>query len=145
MEQAIVDTFFKMVRISSESGDEEKFIHYLKDLFTRELDAECTLDNYGNLIAKVPSKSSGSSKSVMFGVHADTVKPGKDIEPVLADGVISSGGETILGADDKAGIAELFEAVKTADCRPQVEIVVTKGEETGLLGSKNLDASTLKF
>lgn len=143
MEQAIVDTFCKMVRISSESGDEEEFIQYLKDLFTTGLHAECTLDSYGNLIAKVPSKSSESAESVLFGVHADTVKPGKNIEPVLTGGMISSKGETILGADDKAGIAELFEAVKTADCHPPVEIIVTKGEETGLLGSKNLDASTL--
>ncbi|KKK97447.1 hypothetical protein LCGC14_2652670, partial [marine sediment metagenome] len=97
----------------------------------------------GNLIAKVPAKASESAKPVLFGLHADTVKPGKDIEPVVEGGVISSKGETILGADDKAGIAELFEAVRTADRHPPLEIVVTRGEETGLLGSKNLDASIL--
>jgi len=143
MEQEIVNTLFKMVQISSESGSEAEFINYLKDLFTKELNAECVLDKYGNLIAKVTAKASESAEPALFGTHADTVKPGKAIEPVLSDGIISSRGETILGADDKAGIAELFEAVRTADCHPPLEIVVTKEEEIGLCGSKNLDASIL--
>ena len=143
MEQAIVNTFFKMVKTSSESGSEEEFIKYLKDLFTEELHAECVLDSYGNLIVKVQAKASESAEPVLFGVHADMVKPGKNIEPVLEDGIISSRGETILGADDKAGIAELFEAVRTADYHPTLEIVVSKEEEVGLLGSKNLDTSIL--
>ncbi len=143
MEQELIDTFFSKVKSSSESGNESEFMNYLRDLFIKEPHAECILDKYGNLIAKVPAKASESAKPVLFGLHADTVKPGKDIEPVVEGGVISSKGETILGADDKAGIAELFEAVRTADRHPPLEIVVTRGEETGLLGSKNLDASIL--
>ncbi|MEA1964674.1 MAG: M20/M25/M40 family metallo-hydrolase, partial [Candidatus Aerophobetes bacterium] len=117
---------------------------YLKELFTKELKAECTTDNYGNLIVKIPAKNTTRREPVLFGVHADTVKPGKNIEPVLKDGIIRSKGETILGADDKAGIAELFEAIRTAEQYPPLEIVVSREEEVGLRGSKNIDVSLLK-
>src|SRR5512133_2345832 len=48
----------------------------------------------------------------------------------------TSAGETILGADDKAGIAELIEALEvvreTGISHPPLEIVVTIAEEIGL-------------
>jgi len=144
MNKNLIDTFFKMVQIDSESGEEKEFIDYLKNLFTKELKAECTTDSYGNLIAKIRAKNTTRTEPGLFGVHADTVKPGKNIEPVLKDGIISSKGETILGADDKAGIAELFEAIRTAEQYPPLEIVVSREEEIGLSGSKNIDASLIK-
>lgn len=144
MELEFINTFFNMISISSESGNESEFIGYLKDLFSKELAAQCVVDEHGNLIAKVPPKNFGLKEPVLFGVHADTVKPGRGIEPVLENGVISSRGDTILGADDKAGITAVFEAVRTAVCRPPLEIAVTRGEEVGLSGAKNLDFSVLK-
>jgi tripeptide aminopeptidase len=140
----IVDTFCELVRIDSESGEEEAVIAHLSKLFEEELNAECTRDGYGNLIARVAGKDSTETRPIMLGAHADTVKPGIGIEPVVKDGVIRSAGETILGADDKAGIAEIFEAVRTAERRPPVEIVITRSEEIGLLGAKNIDLSMLK-
>ncbi|MBE0636548.1 M20/M25/M40 family metallo-hydrolase, partial [Candidatus Bipolaricaulota bacterium] len=44
---------------------------------------------------------------------------------------------------DKAGLAAIIEAVRTAERRPIVDIVVTRGEEIGLVGAKNLDLSLL--
>jgi len=142
--ERLIDTFFKMVRIDSESGEEKEFISYLKDLFTREFRAKCTIDDYGNLIVNIPAKNSARNEPVFFGVHADTVKPGKNIEPILENGIIRSKGDTILGADDKAGIAELVEAIRTADRYPPLEIVVSREEEIGLVGAKHLDTSLLK-
>jgi len=113
--ERLVNTFFEMVRIDSESGEEQEFISYLKDLFTREFQAKCTNDSYGNLIVNIPGKDSAGKEPVFFSCHADTVKPGKNVEPILEDGVIRSKGDTILGADDKAGIAELVEAIRTGD------------------------------
>ncbi len=125
------------------AGEETAVIAHLKELFERELNAECTLDDYGNLIARVSGRNSTKSEPIMLGAHADTVKPGKGIEPVVEDEVIRSAGETILGADDKAGITEIFEAVRTAERRPPLEIVITRSEEIGLLGAKNLELSML--
>ncbi len=144
MNDQLVNNFCEFVKIDSESGDEERFLSYLEALFAREIQAECTRDSYGNLIARVPAKGSGKTEPILLGAHADTVKPGKGIKPVIEDGVIRSAGETILGADDKAGIAEIFEAVRTAARRPPVEIVITRGEEIGLLGAKNLDTALVR-
>ena len=142
--EELQENFFNMVRINSESGEEKEFINFLKELFVKELKAEYIIDNYGNLILKIPSKNYTCIEPVFFGVHADTVKPGKNIEPVLENGIIHSKQDTVLGADDKAGIVELFEAIKTANQHPPLEIVVSIGEEIGLLGSKNIDVSLLK-
>ena len=139
--EKVAEIFCDMVQIDSESGEEERFLSYLEELFTRELQAECIRDSYGNLIARVPAKGSDKAEPILLGAHADTVKPGKGIKPVVEDGVIRSAGDTILGADDKAGIAEVFEAVHTAERHPPVEIVITREEEIGLFGSKNLDTS----
>lgn len=138
----VVQLFCDMVRIDSESGEEENFIAYLGRLFGEELDADCALDGYGNLIARVPGKGS-AREPLLLAAHADTVKPGKGIEPVIDAGIIRSKGETILGADDKAGIAEIVEAVRTATRHPPLEIVITRSEEIGLLGAKNLDYSLI--
>jgi len=141
MVKTVVDRLCDFVQIDSESGEEAKFISYLQDLFTSELSAKCTLDNYGNLIARIPAKGSSKTEPLLLAAHADTVKPGQGIVPVVKNGVIGSAGETILGADDKAGIAEIFEAVRSAAVRPPVEIVITREEEIGLHGAKNLDIS----
>ena len=133
----MVAQFMEMVRIDSESGDEARFLSWLLPRL-EETGAAASLDGYGNLIATLPAKQS-SAPPVLLSCHADTVKPGKGIEPVLEDGVLRSGGSTILGADDKAGIAEMLEALRVAPVHPPVEIAISRQEEIGLLGVKNLD------
>lgn len=142
MSERMIKQFMEMVRIDSESGEEAEFIDYLLKEFEK-LGAHAVKDSYGNLIAKLPAKGCESKAPVLLSCHADTVKPGKGIEPVLKDGVIRSKGNTILGADDKAGIAEMLEALRTADVRPPVEVAVSRQEEVGLHGVKNLDYTLL--
>ncbi len=137
----MVTQFMEMVRIDSESGEEAAFMAWLLPVL-RDLGAAADLDAYGNLIAKVPGKGS-SAAPILLSCHGDTVKPGKGIRPVLADGVVRSGGDTILGADDKAGIAELLETLRVAPVHPPLEIAVSRQEEVGLLGVKNLDYGRL--
>ncbi|MCK5586544.1 M20/M25/M40 family metallo-hydrolase [Candidatus Bipolaricaulota bacterium] len=143
MNERLVNTLCEMVRIDSESGNEERFISHVQKMLQDELNADCSIDAHGNLIARVPEKDSSGAEPIFLGAHADTVKPGIGIEPVVEDGVIRSKGETILGADDKAGLAAIIEAVRTAARRPVVDIVVTRGEEIGLVGAKHLDLSLL--
>jgi tripeptide aminopeptidase len=144
MSERLVNAFLEMVKIDSESGNEERFLHFVKEKVERELDAECAVDGHGNLIAHVPALGTTSAEPLFLGAHGDTVKPGVGIEPVIEDGIIRSRGETILGADDKAGLAAILEAVQTAERRPAVDIIVTRGEEIGLVGAKHLDLSLLK-
>jgi tripeptide aminopeptidase len=142
--ERMVRQFMEMVRIDSESGNEARFLEYLLGE-VRALGAEAALDSYGNLIASFPARGAAAgAEPVLLSCHADTVKPGIGIEPVLGqDGVIRSQGDTILGADDKAGIAEVLEALRVAEVRPPVELAVSRQEEVGLLGIKAMDFSRI--
>lgn len=140
--ERMVTQFMEMVRIDSESGEEAAFLDWLLPVL-RSLGAAANLDAHGNLIASLPGKGS-SAAPILLSCHGDTVKPGKGIRPVLADGVVRSGGDTILGADDKAGIAELLETLRVAPVHPPLEIAVSRQEEVGLVGVKALDYSRLK-
>lgn len=144
METDLINNFFQMVKIDSESGEEQKFLKFLSNLFDKKLNAHCEFDDYGNLIAHIFGKNSQGQSPILFCCHGDTVKPGKLIQPILLNGIIRSNGNTILGADDKAGIAELLEAIKNASQYPPIEIVITRQEEVGGLGSKNLDINFIK-
>jgi len=139
----LVERFCEMVRIPSESGEEAEFLTWLAGRWREELGADCRFDGYGNLIATL-SQQDSNSRPLLLCAHADTVKPGTEIEPVLEDGVIRSRGDTVLGADDKAGIAAIWFGVKRAGRRPPLEIVITRQEEVGLLGAKRLDTASLR-
>ncbi len=75
----------------------------------------------------------------------DTVNPGNDIEPIIEDGIIRSKGNTILGGDDKSGIAAIMEAVRCIQAENRehktIELAFTVHEEGGLQGSKVFDMS----
>ncbi|MDX2437013.1 MAG: M20/M25/M40 family metallo-hydrolase [Acidobacteriota bacterium] len=142
MSERMVRQFMEMVQIDSESGNEARFMSSL----LAELEAiggQAALDDYGNLIATFDALGCEGIEPILLSCHGDTVKPGVGIEPVLKDGVIRSAGPTILGADDKAGIAEVFEALRVAPIRPPIEFAVSRQEEVGLLGVKELDFDRL--
>ncbi len=143
MADKIVEMLCELVQVDSESGSERGFMEYLSSWLGREAGATCELDGYGNLIGRVAAKGSKAGP-VILAAHGDTVRPGQGIRPHVVDGVVRSSGDTILGADDKAGIAEIVRALQTARKRPAVEIVVTVGEEVGLLGARNLDLSRVR-
>jgi len=143
MSKRMVKNLCEMVSISSESGEEKEFIEFLKTKLQQEFNGRCQVDGYGNLICKIPPKDSSASESLMLAAHADTVKPGKSVKPVVRNGVIYSSGDTVLGADCKGGIAEILEAVISAPKHPPLEIVITREEEIGFTGAKNLDYSLI--
>ena len=109
------EEFSRLARINSPPLKENEISVYLNNRF-RSLGAEVIVDDSanktggeaGNIIAKFPAFNKNSDP-IVFSVHMDTVEPGGEVVPVLIDGVFSSAGDTILGADDKAGIAELIE------------------------------------
>ena len=142
MESRMVSQFLEMVKIDSESGNEEKFINYLEKEF-QSIGAKTHIDSYGNLLGRFSALNAKHDIPILLSCHADTVKPGIGINPVIENGVIRSDGKTILGADDKAGIAEMLEALRTADTRPRVEFAITRQEEVGLIGVQNLDFNWL--
>ena len=70
--------------------------------------------------------------------HLDTVQPGRGIKAILKDGVFTSDGTTILGADDKSAIAILFEVLhvllENRIPHGPLELVFTVCEEIGAPG-----------
>ncbi|MDD5308498.1 MAG: M20/M25/M40 family metallo-hydrolase [Deltaproteobacteria bacterium] len=142
MSDHMVKQFMELVRIDSESGNEARFLgHLAKEI--RAMGGAADFDAYGNLLGRFEAKGCSGKAPILLSCHGDTVKPGVGIEPVLDNGVIRSKGDTILGADDKAGIAEVLEAVRTAKVMPPVEFAVSRQEETGLQGVRNMDFSRI--
>jgi tripeptide aminopeptidase len=65
-----------------------------------------------------------------------TVKDNPDLEKFIGDTIITSDGATLLGADDKAGIAEIMTllALLQSDkslCHPRIKVGFTPDEEVG--------------
>ncbi len=135
----LVNTFIDLVKIDSESGNEKKVRKYLQNVLC-ELGLDVALDKKGNIYAIYHGKVTGPS--VLFSAHMDTVIPGKGIVPVIKGDRISSSGDTILGGDDKSGIAEILEmlfVIKEKEISsPSIVIIFTVEEEQGLKGAKEL-------
>ncbi len=138
--QRLLDTFCELVKIPSESPNDKEFVAYMEQLLIKE-GAKTTKDAFGNMVAKFPALNSDKKEYVAFACHADTVKPGIGIKPVIKDGEIKSSGDTILGADDKAGIAEFLEAFRSTKKRPPMEFILTRCEELATEGSTKMDYS----
>ncbi|OQY55459.1 MAG: peptidase T [Desulfobacteraceae bacterium 4572_88] len=149
----LAETFKFLVEIDSESGNEANVSNEIRKIFESLGVAEIHIDdagaqtgsNTGNLIAKF--EGSASAPPLMLNAHMDTVSPGKGVKAILRDGVFTSDGTTILGADDKSAIAILIEIlhVLRENSLPHgpLEIVLTTCEEVGLLGAKHLDFSLI--
>lgn len=146
--QRISDEFARQAAIDSPSFKEGKIAEYLAERL-KQMGAEVEFDGAGpvigsesgNLIARFLGTKTGAP--FMLSGHMDTVTPADGVEPILVDGVFRSKGDTILGADDKAGLAEIFEAIDVLKEQkiPHVplEVIITVCEEIGLLGAKQLD------
>jgi len=145
-QNAILDRFTRYVRNASESGHEASFAAMLaaelKDIGCVRIrfdDAGIrTGGDTGNLHAVL--EGAADRLPIILTAHLDTVTPGTGIQPAIKDGIIRSSGNTVLGADDKSGVAAIMEALsvaagQVADKRRSVEILFTVSEESGLLGS----------
>jgi len=144
----LVLEFKNLLAIESPSRKEGKLAYYVADLFKAlgykpffDSSSEATGSEVGNLIVKIPGTL--EAEPIFFCAHLDTVGPCEGIEIIEEKGIIKSNGKTILGADDKAGIAILIELVRTLKenqiPHPPLELIFTTCEEIGLLGAKNLD------
>ncbi len=147
---AVLERFLRYVQVDSETGNELEMAQILeKDL--KDLGFDVTTDNppewvktngfnvYGTL------KGDETLEPILFCCHMDTVVPGIGVKPqVDPDGYVRSDGTTVLGGDDKAGVAAVIEAAlaaKDLPRRPTVEVIFTVREEGGLWGAKGLDYS----
>ena len=143
--ERLLKAFLDLVAIDSPTGHEEAIGVELKRRFS-DLGCAVTMDEHGNLIATYPGDR---GDTLLLSFHMDTAGTDTGIKPQIRDGVIYSDGTTILGADDKSGLAQVLELLTLLEAHkdwthPNLEIVVTVGEEQGLNGSRALDKSKLK-
>ena len=100
----------------------------------------------GNLIIRF--HGSDKVEGVFFCCHMDTVEPGDHVKVVRTGNIFTSNGETVLGGDDKSGIAALLELMTVIKenklAHGLIEIVLTTCEEIGLKGAKALDCSRIE-
>lgn len=101
----------------------------------------------GNLLVRIPGRDPGRP-GLIFSSHLDTILPTGKLEVVEKEGVFRSGGETILGADNRAGVAVLLEIARalaeTGGSPVPLELLFTAAEEKGLLGAKALKQGWLE-
>jgi len=143
----VVQEFMALASLNSPSRKEAVVAEYLIEKL-KGMGLEVQVDDSaprsgsdtGNLIVRLPGTAPGPT--ILLCAHMDTVGPTGGMKPVLHDGVITSNGETVLGADDKAGIAIILAVLADllADRLPHgpVEVAFTVQEEIGLFGSKGL-------
>ena len=152
-ESRMLQDFLEYVQIPCHTLNERQ----IADLLTKQL-TELGFDvkedmagkklggNTGNLIATRKGTVT-TAPTLMLTAHMDCVEPCEGVKPVIKDGVITSDGTTILGGDDKAGVAAIMEALHTIQDQGlpcgDLQVVFAIAEEGGVNGSKNMDSSLL--
>ena len=176
--EKILDRFLRYVAVDTQSNEESEtqpsaakeldLLRMLRDELAA-LGVEATLDEYGYVMASIPSNIGKKVPAVGFIAHVDTAPDasGKDVKPQIIpnyDGgpidlkgvpglqlkpeefpemrhfigqtLITTDGTTLLGADDKAGVAEIMNAVQYIVEHPEfkhgdIKIGFTPDEEIG--------------
>ena len=145
----LVDLFLELCAIPRPPGEER----VVADRVTGELDrlglewdeddAAARLgSSTGNIVCRLePTVAEGVP--LLFCAHLDTVPVEGALEPVIDEGIVRNAGGAILGADNKAAVVAMLEAVRriVTDGRDHagIELVLTPKEEIGLLGATELD------
>ncbi|MDX8359687.1 tripeptidase T [Cytobacillus sp. IB215316] len=149
----LVNEFIELVKVDSETKYETEIAKVLKEKFS-SLGVKVVEDDTtsqtghgaGNLICTLDGTKNGVDP-IYFTSHMDTVVPGNGIKPSIKDGYIVTDGTTILGADDKAGLAAMLEAIRVLKenniAHGTIQFIITVGEESGLVGAKVLDPSQI--
>ncbi len=148
--ERLAATFTELCEISSPSRKEGAIAAHLKQAFAalgadsvyEDDSAVRTGSESGNLIIRFAGNQP-DREGLFFSCHMDTVEPGTGVKVIRTGDIFTSAGDTILGGDDKTGIAAVLELLALLKehriPHPKLEVIVTTCEEIGLLGAKYLD------
>jgi tripeptide aminopeptidase len=154
MRDRLVDDFLDLVRISSPSRREAGVARWLTTTL-QGMGVRVDVDDAGeragadtgNLLAQFPG-TVPDAPALLLCAHMDTVVPCERITPVRDGDVIKTDGTSVLGGDDKAGIAAILEAVRIVRERNiphgPIDVLFTICEESGLIGAKHFDVGRLR-
>ena len=144
----------ELVRIDSLSRKERAIALRLKEIL-EALGGVVFMDDAGNAVGgevgNLVAHFDGNvedAEAMLLSAHMDTVAPGEGVVPVVDGDVIRSDGTTVLGGDDKSGLAiilEVLQAVREEEMpHGHLDVVFTICEEVGLLGAKHLDLGLVR-
>lgn len=152
-EQRLVDLFIGLCEINSPSLKEGPIVawtkQYLNDagLEVAEDNAGAAIGGNGNNLVVWLKGTLPQAPKVFLSAHFDTVEPTEGLQWLEADGVFRSTSDTILGADDYAGLAPAVEAVlalrESGQPHGDVCLLLSVAEEIGLKGAAALDTAAL--
>ncbi len=156
-DKRVIDRFIELALIDGESFNERLVADYLITEFQKLGVQLCEDDtatkiggNCGNLYGFAEGRGKyADSEPVLFCAHMDTVAPGNNKKIIINDdGTIISDHTTVLGADDRVGIAGIIEAytgiLKEGLDHPPIEFLFTVSEEVYGLGSAAFDYSRIR-
>lgn len=140
----LVELFLEAARIDAVSGRERPMADYLRRVcaalgMSVEEDDAGTNDggNAGNVVSRA-----GSGGEIALLAHMDTARPTAGVRPIVHADRITSDGTTVLGVDDRVGIAVLLRAaervLRGGGGRRDFTLAFTICEETTLAGSRQL-------
>ena len=150
----LIKLFSDLVSIDSPSYKERNIcdfvkskLDYLRIKYCEDDAAEKIGGNCGNLYCYI--EGSKELDPILFSVHLDTVEPSHHKEVLIKDdGTICSKYDTVLGADDLAGVSALLEALNVIrdnniPHRP-VEIIFSVAEEVYCQGINAFNTERIK-
>jgi tripeptide aminopeptidase len=151
--ERLLEEFMELIKTDSQTGEEREICDLLKEKLTglgfdvvEDDSAAKTGHGAGNLVATLKGNVD-KAPTIYFTSHMDTVAPGKGVNPKVDGEFVVTDGTTVLGADDKAGLAALLEGIRVLKEKElphgTIQLVITAGEESGLVGAKHLDQSLL--
>ncbi len=150
----LLDRFLRYVSFDTQSDPASKtypstkgqlaLLQLLADEMRQMGVADVAMNEHGYVTGTIPPTAGCESEpTIGFFAHVDTSPdaPGKNIKPQLidleGDTIIRSDGTTLLGADNKAGVAEIMTAAEHLLAHPElphgrIRIAFTPDEEIGL-------------
>ena len=147
----LIKTFKQLVRIDSPSLKEKVAMGFLeKEMkklgYTVSFAGKPKGGEIANMIVAVPGRGI-DSPTILLNAHIDTVTHDEPIRPIEKKDYIITNGNTILGADNKAGVAAILEILKILKEKklkhPPIQVVFTVAEEIGLRGAAVLPKGTI--
>jgi tripeptide aminopeptidase len=143
----LLELFLQLIKIEALSQQEKPVADHIHDFLTAlnlkpyfDKSNVNTKSNTGNLLCQV-----GSGGDMMFLSHMDTARPTANVKPQILADRITSDGTSVLGVDNRAGIAVILYALEKMVLEKKAirdfTIAFTTCEESTLAGSLNLEIS----
>lgn len=145
MPQRLLEIFYTLIKIDSLSSYEKNVADYIMPFLTSlglepysDFSNRITGSNIGNVLCKV-----GNGGNIVLLSHMDTARSTVGVNPIIKDDKITSDGTTVLGVDNRVGIASLLFAIEKHQLNKtplkDFTLAFTTQEETTLAGSLNLE------